>query len=123
MEHSKLIWLGVFAIFFCFVFTSANRLYASTSEIKQATSPSPQQSWGIGDGGTRAVILVEEAASAATTSRLPSSWLATRYSRLPINIILSPHFDDAVLPLGGLISEDPSSVIVATFFVSAWWPR
>ena len=31
-------------------------------------------------------------------------------------IILSPHFDDAVLSLGGLIAKEKSKIIVATFF-------
>ncbi len=37
----------------------------------------------------------------------------------PVTIILSPHFDDAVLSLGGLISTDPKPLIVATFFTGA----
>jgi LmbE family N-acetylglucosaminyl deacetylase len=33
-----------------------------------------------------------------------------------MNIILSPHFDDAVLSLGGLMSKEGSDTLVATFF-------
>ena len=34
----------------------------------------------------------------------------------PITIILSPHFDDAVLSLGGLIAKQEYKLLVATFF-------
>jgi LmbE family N-acetylglucosaminyl deacetylase len=33
-----------------------------------------------------------------------------------MNIILSPHFDDAVLSLGGLLAREGSDTVVATFF-------
>jgi LmbE family N-acetylglucosaminyl deacetylase len=35
---------------------------------------------------------------------------------MPMNIILSPHFDDAVLSLGGLLANEGRESIVATFF-------
>jgi len=35
------------------------------------------------------------------------------------NIILSPHFDDAVLSLGGLLTREGANSIVATFFAAA----
>ncbi len=35
-----------------------------------------------------------------------------------MNIILSPHFDDAVLSLGGLLAQEGSDTLVATFFTS-----
>jgi LmbE family N-acetylglucosaminyl deacetylase len=36
-----------------------------------------------------------------------------------INIVLSPHHDDAVLSLGGLLAREGASSIVATFFAGA----
>lgn len=36
-----------------------------------------------------------------------------------MNIILSPHFDDAVLSLGGLVAQEGSNTLVATFFAGA----
>ncbi len=36
-----------------------------------------------------------------------------------IYIVLSPHLDDAVLSLGGFISQDPSRIVVATFFAGS----
>ena len=49
---------------------------------------------------------------------LVRSFLYTKHItvRKHVGIILAPHFDDAVLSLGGYISTDPSNVIVATFF-------
>src|ERR1700722_18211357 len=35
------------------------------------------------------------------------------------NLILSPHFDDAVLSLGGLIAKAPERAIVVTVFAGA----
>ncbi len=37
----------------------------------------------------------------------------------PITIILAPHFDDAVLPLGGLLARHDRPALVATFFTGA----
>ncbi len=34
----------------------------------------------------------------------------------PLSVILSPHFDDAVLSLGGFMAETETPVVVATFF-------
>jgi LmbE family N-acetylglucosaminyl deacetylase len=46
-----------------------------------------------------------------------------------MNIVLSPHFDDAVLSLGGLLAREASDTLVATFFAGTppaplahrWW--
>lgn len=37
-------------------------------------------------------------------------------AQTPVSIILSPHFDDAVLSLGGTIAQSTSKIVVATFF-------
>lgn len=39
-----------------------------------------------------------------------------RFKKSPDIIILSPHFDDAILSLGGLISSQKNPALVATFF-------
>lgn len=47
------------------------------------------------------------------------SWPRSKTEKLPaLAIILSPHFDDAALSLGGFMAENKAPVVVATFFAA-----